>query len=89
MRDGLQRMGRLHVHMTTALPRAPGGVISGMRSSCQVVITIDVAAAMAAGLAFFESANGVVLCEGPIPPRFFAEVRNYPSLTPFRLPAVN
>ena len=82
-------MGRLHVHMTTALPSAPGGVISGMRGSCQVVITVDVAAAMAAGLEFFESANGVVLCAGPIPPRCFAAVRNYPSLTPFRLPAVN
>lgn len=45
-----------------------------MRHSAQILIYIDLARALAAGQQFFISANGVVLCEGPIPPRFFARV---------------
>ena len=51
------------------------GVISGMRGDCDVKIYVDLAAAVADGLAFFESANGVVLCAGDqrgfLPPRYF------------------
>lgn len=45
-----------------------------MRHSAQILIYIDLSRALAAGLQFFISANGVVLCEGPIPSRFFARV---------------
>lgn len=48
---GLSRMGRNHIHFATGLPGADG-VISGMRSSSQVVLHIDLAAAMADGIPF-------------------------------------
>ena len=51
------------------------GVISGMRGDCDVRIYVDLASAVADGFAFFESANGVVLCAGDkrglLPPRYF------------------
>ena len=50
-------------------------MISGMRGDCDVRIYVDLAAAVADGFAFFESANGVVLCAGDkrglLPPRYF------------------
>lgn len=67
--QGLLRMKRTHVHMAKGLPRE-NGVISGMRGSCEVVIHIDIRAAMAAGIEFYESANGVIL-SSEVPPRFF------------------
>lgn len=39
-------------------------VISGMRSSSAVLIYLDIKKAMDAGLTFWKSANGVVLCDG-------------------------
>ena len=47
-----------------------------MRSSCEVVIWVDVHKAIAAGVRFFESSNGVILTEGVggvLPPSFFRE----------------
>ena len=60
---GLSRMGRNHIHFATGLPGADG-VISGMRSSSQVVLHIDLAAAMADGIPFYISQNGVILTPG-------------------------
>ena len=60
---GLNRMGRNHIHFARGLHGADG-VISGMRSSCQVVLYINLAAAMADGIQFFISQNGVILTPG-------------------------
>ena len=74
---GLSRMRRNHVHFAVGLPGA-SGVISGMRGDVEILVYVDVALAMAAGLEFYISANGVVLCagdsDGLIAPRFFAKV---------------
>ena len=62
---------------------APGmpnekGVISGMRSSCNVLIFVDVEKAVAAGIKFYLSANNVILSPGNrsgcIPAEFFKKV---------------
>jgi len=70
--QGLSRMNRNHIHLAQGFPG--DAVISGMRHSAQILIYIDLSAALAAGLKFYISANGVVLCEGPIPPKFFKRV---------------
>jgi RNA:NAD 2'-phosphotransferase (TPT1/KptA family)/inhibitor of KinA sporulation pathway (predicted exonuclease) len=76
-RDGLSRMARNHIHFSVGLPEA-GGVISGMRASAEVVIWLDVAKTLAAGIKLFRSANNVVLSPGDgggrIPPSCFAAV---------------
>lgn len=61
---GLSKMSRTHVHLAANLPEA-GGVISGMRGSCELVVYVDVrAATLEGGLEFFRSSNGVVLTRG-------------------------
>jgi len=76
--SGLSRMKRRHIHMAVGEPEA-GGVISGMRASCDVSIHIDVARAMAEGVRFFRSSNNVILSpglgqRGSIPPKCFSKV---------------
>ncbi|KAG8688930.1 hypothetical protein FRC08_011186 [Ceratobasidium sp. 394] len=75
--QGLSRMQRNHIHLASGRP-GESGVISGMRVSSQMLIFIDVAAAMAAGILFHISSNGVILTTGDdsgfIPPKFFASV---------------
>lgn len=44
--QGLSRMHRRHIHFSPGLP-GDDGVISGMRSSCQIYIYIDLAKALA------------------------------------------
>ncbi|OWF37615.1 uncharacterized protein LOC110467255 [Mizuhopecten yessoensis] len=61
--SGLSRMGRNHIHFAAGEP-GENGVISGMRSSCEVVIRIDMEKALNDGLKFFRSANNVILCAG-------------------------
>eukprot|EP01105_Mastigella_eilhardi_P006093 TRINITY_DN17700_c0_g1_i1.p2 TRINITY_DN17700_c0_g1~~TRINITY_DN17700_c0_g1_i1.p2 ORF type:complete len:234 (-),score=56.21 TRINITY_DN17700_c0_g1_i1:54-725(-) len=70
--NGLSKMKRQHVHCAKGLAGSTN-VISGMRSSCDALIFIDVAQALADGLKFFLSANGVVLCES-VPPKYFKYV---------------
>lgn len=76
-KSGLSRMQRNHIHFASGMP---GEVISGMRGTSKVVIVIDVAGAMAAGIRFFESDNGVILSPGDergiIEPKYFKEVRH-------------
>ena len=67
-------MGRQHVHMATAVLGATSGPGWRAQRSDSVVITVDMARAMRAGITFFQSDNGVVLSEGPIPVAFFAKV---------------
>lgn len=75
-RTGLRRLERNHIHLAQDLPGA-SGVISGMRSSCEVLIWVDVCRCETAGISFYRSANGVILTEGiggVIEPQLFARV---------------
>ena len=71
-KDGLNKMQRQHIHCAVGTPEEKG-VISGMRSSCELVIYIDVAKAMQNGLVFYKSSNNVILTEGPIQPDCFTK----------------
>jgi len=92
MQSGLNRMGRNHMHLAIGLPG--NGVISGMRSSCQVVIDINMTKAMhgTEEIPFYISQNKVVLSEGladgSLPAAYFRYVldftnKTYISQTPF------
>merc|ERR1719410_2369730 len=74
---GLSRMDRNHIHFAAGEPE-DAEVISGMRSSCQIYIYIDVEAAMREGIKFFRSSNNVILSpgndEGIIKPNLFLQV---------------
>ncbi|KAF8739153.1 RNA 2'-phosphotransferase, Tpt1 / KptA family, partial [Rhizoctonia solani] len=76
-KQGLSRMRRNHIHLASGRPGA-SGVISGMRNSSQILIFVNVAAAMAAGVLFSLSANGVILTAGDsngfLPPAYFSSV---------------
>uniref|UniRef100_A0A8C8R957 2'-phosphotransferase n=1 Tax=Pelusios castaneus TaxID=367368 RepID=A0A8C8R957_9SAUR len=76
-RGGLSRMGRNHIHLAPGLPE-DGHVLSGMRQDCDVAIVIDGPKALADGIQFYRSANGVILtsgdAEGLLPPRYFKRV---------------
>ncbi|XP_067680687.1 tRNA 2'-phosphotransferase 1-like isoform X2 [Haliotis asinina] len=75
--QGLKKMKRNHIHFAAGEP-GEDGVISGMRKSCDVMIYVDVARAIAAGVKFFKSANNVILSpgvgDGVIPPSCFSRV---------------
>ena len=77
--QGLSPMGRQHVHLATGYSHE-GGVVSGMRRSAEVIVYVDVIAAIREGIPFFLSQNGVILTPGDasgyLPPRFFARVLN-------------
>lgn len=68
-REGLKAMSRKHVHFACS-ERAK----SGFRPDCEVLIYLDMGRAMADGLTFYRSANGVILTEGPVDPKYFARV---------------
>lgn len=71
--EGLSRMARTHIHFANGFDAA-----SGMRASCTVLIVVDVRKALADGVKFFTSANGVVLTAGNaagfLEPQYFAAV---------------
>ncbi|CAH3043328.1 unnamed protein product, partial [Pocillopora meandrina] len=75
--QGLSRMSRNHIHFA---PGEPGeeGVISGMRSSCEILVFIDLRKALSDGFKFYRSANNVILCpgneQGFLPPQYFEKV---------------
>lgn len=60
---GLHRMSRHHIHLAEGMP-GEAGVISGMRRSAQVFVWVDVCRAIAAGVPFYRSENGVILTPG-------------------------
>jgi 2'-phosphotransferase len=83
-------MGRNHVHFASGLPAgfkrlddategeaesSSDPVISGMRKTSEVLIFIDLKKALADGMKFGRSANGVILSEGNekglIPTQYF------------------
>ena len=79
-RDGLSAMKALkysteYIRFAVVLP-GQGGVISGMRSSSEVICKVDIAKAMADGIEFFRSDNDVILTRGVdnsgiLPPTYF------------------
>ncbi|KAJ1720327.1 Protein transport protein Sec24B [Coemansia biformis] len=77
-RTGLSRMARNHIHFATGLA-ADRKVISGMRATADTFIYIDGQRALADGIEFYQSENGVILSEGleksgVIPPAYFEKV---------------
>lgn len=73
---GLNKMSRNHIHMAKDLP-GQSEVVSGMRSSCEIIISLDLVKASAAGIKFMQSANGVILSDGEdgtIAPEYFSKV---------------
>ncbi len=71
---GLNKMRRQHVHFAAGLP-GDSGVISGMRSNAEVIIYLDLEAAVNDGIPFFVSDNNVLLTPGvgdtgSVPTRF-------------------
>ncbi|GAW09278.1 trna phosphotransferase 1 [Lentinula edodes] len=76
--QGLSKMSRNHIHLAQGV--SGNNVISGMRKSCDIFIFINIPKALAAGITFFLSDNGVVLTEGNdkgfLEPAFFLSVQN-------------
>jgi 2'-phosphotransferase len=73
---GLKRMTRNHIHFAPDMPKEEG-VVSGMRGSCDIIIEIDMGAAMKDGISFFLSSNNVILTEGVdgvLGPQYFLRV---------------
>ena len=75
-------MARNHIHFAIGMPDKKG-VISGMRSSCEIVIEINLAKAMYGDhkIPFYISPNDVILCEGlndgSLPPQYFRTVYDF------------
>ena len=67
-REGLRPMRRRHVHLSA--DRATAESV-GRRRGEPVVLTVDAAAMAGAGLAFYQSANGVWLADA-VPPEYLA-----------------
>lgn len=75
-KTGLKRMARQHIHLINSEP-SDKNVVSGARSSSTVLIYIDMARAMADGIVFYLSSNGVILTEGvdgTLDPKYFIDV---------------
>lgn len=69
-------MSRNHIHFAPGMPKEEG-VISGMRQSCDIYISIDMIEAMKDGINFYISSNNVILTEGingVLPPKYFKSV---------------
>jgi len=79
LKEGLSKMGRTHIHFTTGLP-SDKTVISGMRRSCEVLVYLDLEAALRDNYKFYVSANNVILSPGDnkgyIPPKYFKKLVN-------------
>ncbi|KAM3531452.1 hypothetical protein NHJ13051_000744 [Beauveria bassiana] len=75
---GLSVMGRNHIHCAAGTPEEEG-TVSGMRRDAQLLIEIDVARSMAAGVRWWRSDNAVILTEGDdnglLSTEFFKSVR--------------
>jgi 2'-phosphotransferase len=77
MQTGLNRMARNHIHMAIGKPN-DNEVISGMRSSCEVIVEVNMAKAISDGVPFYVSNNKVILCpgddKGALYPKYFRSV---------------
>ncbi|KAJ3190330.1 tRNA 2'-phosphotransferase 1 [Gaertneriomyces sp. JEL0708] len=77
-REGLKVMSRQHIHFAVGRP-GEDGVISGMRSSTDILIYIDVEKALADNIPFYRSSNNVILSpgkDGVIHPKYFSRVED-------------
>ncbi|KAF8159865.1 KptA family-domain-containing protein [Crassisporium funariophilum] len=76
--QGLSKMKRNHIHLAQGV--AGKNVISGMRTSSQILIFINMKKALDGGIKFFLSDNGVILTEGDkdgfLKPEYFERVEN-------------
>ncbi|KAJ2414225.1 hypothetical protein H4218_005110 [Coemansia sp. IMI 209128] len=77
-KTGLNKMSRTHIHFARGLP-SDAGIISGMRNTADAYIYIDVKKAVAAGIEFYVSENGVILSKGlndsgVIPAEYFERI---------------
>lgn len=75
--EGLKVMNRNHVHFAPGYPK-DDQVISGMRSTCDVFIELDIRMALSEGIKFFISSNRVILSsgiDGVILPKYFKEIK--------------
>merc|ERR1712228_332356 len=69
---------RKHVHFISTDVVDGGGIISGLRSNCEVAIYVDLPRAIEAGIPFFVSKNEVILSpgrDGTIPTEFFSSAK--------------
>lgn len=75
--NGLSRMNRNHIHFAIGLP-TDKQVISGMRSTCELYIYINVRSVLSSGIQLFRSTNNVILSPGNelgyIEPKHFLKV---------------
>lgn len=76
---GLCRMSRNHIHFTHDLPsKLNKNVVSGAKTNAQVFIYIDLEKALADGIKFYKSSNGVILSpgntEGILEPKYFQKI---------------
>lgn len=75
--QGLRSMQRNQIHFSNSDRISPKEVHSGFRSSCEILIYIDVSKAMNDGIEFHISENQVILSsgiDGVIPPKYFSKV---------------
>lgn len=73
-KEGLNRMTRNHIHMTSDAEWS----VLGIRKGCTTLIYIDTTKCIEDGLEFWKSANGVILCSGDesgsIPSKYFKRI---------------
>ena len=76
LKNGLNKMSRIHIHFTTECDNKK--VISGMRSSCNVFIHMNLCKLIEDGYEFYISQNNVILSpgnkDGIIDPKYFLKV---------------
>lgn len=79
LKSGLSRETRRHIHLTPFQSNEKS-VMSGFRSSCEILIHIDMAQAILNGIPFWMSSNQVILTErdasGCIPPQYISRVEH-------------
>ncbi|KAJ3982796.1 KptA family-domain-containing protein [Lentinula detonsa] len=80
-KQGISRMTRNHIHLAQGFAEGVDPkVFSGIRKSSRILIYIDVEKALADGIKFYLSANGVVLCPGDeygfLEPKYFQRVES-------------
>ncbi|XP_051901133.1 tRNA 2'-phosphotransferase 1 [Pristis pectinata] len=75
--QGLRCMSRRHIHLSLGLPE-DGSIVSGMRSSCDLAIFVELRRALSDGIPFYLSTNQVILTpgneDGVLPPKYFQKV---------------
>lgn len=74
-------MSRQHIHFANysstnnLLNNSTPTPLSGIRYNCEVLLKLDLKKCLEDGHKFYESSNGVILTEGPIPIDYF-ELKN-------------